>query len=293
MRGGLGIDDSPVPDNTNPRGFKEHRHTIGVDARWSSGPFFVDPTVLYQFGTREINPSGTVSIPAFGQAPAAPNPYENRTGKFRVGRSAWLVDVRGGWRYGSLLLEGAAIYTTGNTARQDIRSGTRTLRYFEPLDTDTSFYSGWAEIFALGIDYFNVVNGPLPYSGPPVGIGYDKYGLARVGSRASYELWPGFTLRAAVSATWTANPVDTSGVGSFAGLHPRNAGGTSSYLGTEVDLGITWTPAPGLTFDLVGAYLWAGQAFGAAGIVPAPNIGERAHDPKDVKTIVARVRFAF
>src|SRR5262245_38503654 len=43
QRGGLGNRDSFPPDNTNPPGFKEHRHTIGVDARWSSGPFFLDP----------------------------------------------------------------------------------------------------------------------------------------------------------------------------------------------------------------------------------------------------------
>jgi hypothetical protein len=31
----------------------ETRHTIGVDARWTAGPFSVAPTILYQFGSRD------------------------------------------------------------------------------------------------------------------------------------------------------------------------------------------------------------------------------------------------
>lgn len=38
-----------------PLGAHEGRHTIGVDARWRSGPFSFDPTVLYQFGKRDLN----------------------------------------------------------------------------------------------------------------------------------------------------------------------------------------------------------------------------------------------
>jgi len=33
------------------------RHTIGVDAKWRSGPWSVDPTVFYQFGSRDIMPT--------------------------------------------------------------------------------------------------------------------------------------------------------------------------------------------------------------------------------------------
>jgi hypothetical protein len=38
---------------------EEHRHTVGLDARWRSGPFSVEPTIFYQFGTRDTdNPFG-------------------------------------------------------------------------------------------------------------------------------------------------------------------------------------------------------------------------------------------
>lgn len=87
--------------------------------------------------------------------------------------------------------------------------------------------------------------------------------------------------------------MDTSGVGSFAGISPRNRRGTDSYLGTELDLGLTWTVAPGLALDLVGGYMWAGPALALAGVTPSPTSGFSARHPKDVQTVVARVRFSF
>src|SRR5215475_8716489 len=43
-------------------GVHEHRYTIGVDARWRSGPWSVEPTLLYQFGTQaKWNPGGLSS----------------------------------------------------------------------------------------------------------------------------------------------------------------------------------------------------------------------------------------
>jgi hypothetical protein len=37
-----------------PNGSSEYRHTVGLDARWTHGGFYLDPTLLYQFGTREM-----------------------------------------------------------------------------------------------------------------------------------------------------------------------------------------------------------------------------------------------
>ena len=83
-----------------------------------------------------------------------------------------------------------------------------------------------------------------------------------------------------VPPAWTARSVDTDGTTAFAGgtgattaamtcathtansaANPRGAGcnGDASYVGTEVNLGITWRFAPGLAFDLVGAILFAGE----------------------------------
>ncbi len=235
----------------------ESRHTLGVDARWKVGPFSIDPTILLQFGERDI----------------AGNEQD---------RSAWLVDLRGGWQAGPLLLEAAFIYTSGNKAGDDVTGGDD-IDFFEPISTDTSFYAGWANIFALGIDYFNILYARASGLNPGNAIGYDKYGLMRFGARATYALTPAFSVNGAVTASWTAEKVDTSSaLATTSGLTPGDGSGDDRYLGTEADLGLTWRFAPGVAFDLVGAYLFAGDALGFAN-----------NDPEDVKTIAARVRYTF
>jgi hypothetical protein len=295
-RGGLGV-GSVFPAASFQPGFNEHRHTVGLDARWSAGGFYFDPTILYQFGQREVRPSGSVPPPAVGGSPGLSNPFANRTETVTQGREAWLVDLRGGWRSGPLLIEGAAIYTTGNSAGEDIRSGTKTVKYFEPLTTDTTFYAGWAEVWALDIDYTNILFVSAPGLDTGLGIGYDKYGLIRLGSRASYDIRSDLTVRAALTANWTAERVDSSSVLTGAlGLIPGDGRGNSRYLGTELDVGLTWSFAPGIVFDLVGGYMWAGNALSSAGVVTgaiAGPSGTSNRNPKDVKTIATRVRLSF
>lgn len=252
-----------------PRGNYEDRHTLGIDARWKSGPFSLEPTVFYQFGTREVT-VGSV--------------------KDEQDMSAWFVDVRGGWQAGPLLVEGAVIYTTGNSAREDVRDPNRTVNYYQVTDADASYYFGWAEIVGINIDYntalFYNAGGVYPPSiNMGNSIGYDKYGLFRLGARASYAVTPTFAVRGAATANWTAEDVDTRGTYSGAsGIAPSaNPRGRDSYLGTEVDLGFQYRFAPNVALDVVGAYLFAGQAFARA---DAPR-------PADVQLVSARVRYSF
>jgi len=138
----------------------EARHTIGVDARWTAGPFSVAPTVLYQFGSRDT----TIG--------AAQNEAD---------LSAWFVDVRAGFQVGPLTLSAMGMYTTGNKAGDDL---TGKIRYYQPLNTDTSYAADWGtQIYSLGIDYFNI----LQFGGtsPGVAIGYDRYVASRSAPR-----WP-------------------------------------------------------------------------------------------------------
>ena len=112
--------------------------------------------------------------------------------------------------------------------------------------------------------------------------------------------------------SWTAEKVDTHGVRSAAaGITPGNVGraigdGGSSNLGTEVDAGITWRFAPGLTFDLAAGYMWVGDAYKAAlatsNFASAPvtvngiavsGLNRPDTNPHDVSTVAARVRYSF
>lgn len=265
-RGGVSVTGFSLGDG-------ESRHTIGVDARWRSGPFYLDPTLFYQFGERERTIGGV---------------------KQSQDRSAWFLDIRGGWRAGPLLLEGAIIYTTGNTAKERVDNGRTEINFYEPISTDTSYYATWAEIWALGIDYFNIMYARASGLNPGVAIGYDKYGLIRLGARATYALTPTFSVRGGLTVNWTAEKVDTASTfASGSGLTPPAVGterGREQYLGTELNLGFTWRFAPNVAFDMVGSYMWAGDALGYNRTVPSPG---GSPDPDNVSTVVARVRYTF
>ncbi len=273
----------------------EDRFTVGVDTRWRFGAFSLDPTVFYQFGSRDqVAPTASLTSGAAVHS--------------SLTREAWLLDVRGGWQAGPLLLEGAFVYTTGNAAEDRIDLNRDKLRYYEPISTDTSWYAGWANIQALGIDYFSAgrESGGALFTG--VGIGYDKYGLIRVGARASYALTPAFTLNGAVTASWTAEDVDTRGTiaaGNATGITPRcgaaalDAGtctdsGTASFLGTELNLGFQWRFAPNVALDTVFAYQFSGNALAAHTITnTSSGIVSNARNPQDVQAVVARVRYSW
>jgi hypothetical protein len=265
----------------------EDRFTIGVDARWRFGAFSLDPTVFYQFGSREQVRGGVADT---------------------LHRDAWFVDLRGGWQAGPLLLELAGIYTTGNKAedRIDIHPsvagssattqgrGTSKLKFYEPISTDTSFYATWAEIWALGIDYFNIIRSGATGLNPGVAIGYDKYGLMRVGARASYALTPAFTLRTGVTASWTAEEVDTSStLAAATGLTPGDANGDARYLGTELNLGFQWRFVPNVALDVVGSYMWAGEALTTHLTTSGTGVAQNGRGPQDIQAITARVRYSW
>jgi len=275
---------------TFPLGAREDRWTLGVDARWRFGAFSLDPTVLYQGGGRDI----FVGARQLDQR-----------------RSAWLLDLRGGFQAGPLLLESAFIYTTGNKAGTAVDQGAN-MKFYEPISTDSGFYGTWAEIWALNIDYFNSLRPRAGGVNTITSIGYDKYGLIRAGARASYALTPAFTLRTAVTANWTAQSVDTnSTLTNGAGLLPGDctnraaagAGtcvdqGDNSYLGTEIDLGFQWRFAPNVAFDMVFAHNFSGNALATHTTVGncsgAVVCGARnGRNPKDIDSVTARVRYTF
>jgi hypothetical protein len=273
-------------------GLYESRHTVGVDARVRMGPFSLDPTFFYQFGTRDTD-----------------NPFAAAGARNSVREadiSAAFFDVIGGWRIGPLLVEGRYTYTTGNRPQDQL---SQDVNYYQPLSTDTGFYgAGWGEILSLGIDYFN---GSIRGLGSE--IGFERYGRQQFNLRATYSVTPAFDVRGNVGTAWTARSVDTDGTTAFGGgtggggstaamtcathsansaANPRGAGcrGDESHIGVEANLGLTWRFAPGLTFDLVGAVLFAGGALDTSEV---RNGVLTKREADNVYTIASRVRYAF
>ena len=273
-------------------GVHEYRHTIGLDARWRSGPWSVDPTLLYQFGTQaKWNQGGVAS--AYGTAGT----------RQTADISAWLGDFRASYQLGSLLLSAMTMFTTGQDAKSNPY---KSIKYFQPLDTDTSYMADWGtQIISLGVDYYQIMLGTFG-----TGIGFDKYGRVTSGIKASYAWTPALTVGAGVTPNWTWSKVDTDGVpiGPTAFLQPnfvcRKTGqtcrpqGESNFIGTEWNVALTYSLAPGLVFDWAFGYLQADSALAHRAVLSQYNAGAGAPIPKDigvnpVAISTARVRFSF
>jgi hypothetical protein len=278
-------------------GVHENRHTIGVDARWRSGPWAVDPAFYYQFGEQAKWNQGGVAA-AYGTAGTRQS----------ADISAWLGDVRASYQLGPLLLSAMTMFTTGQDAKSNPY---KSIKYFTPLDTDTGYLSDWGtQIMSLGIDYYQIIG--TANNNPGTTIGWDKYGRVAFGAKASYAWTPALTVGFGVQPNWTWNKVDTDAyIVSGGGLQPsficRKTGqscrpeGESNYLGTEIDATLTYRFAPGLAFDFAAGYMFAGNALshrylggdytGGAGTTFAPV--RRDIGVNDIAIVTSRVRFTF
>jgi hypothetical protein len=282
-------------------GLNENRHTVGIDARFTAGPFSLQPTVLYQWGSRKTQNTGGALAP-YGPVGRIESADIN----------AWLVDVRAGFNVGPLSLGGMVMWTSGDPAKNN---PLQHIGYFQPLDTDTGYMADWGtQIMSLGIDYYQILYGGAAAAGlnPGVAIGYDKYGRISVGAKASYAITPALTVGAGASAHWTDKSVDTDGTFvTNGGILPqfvcRKTGqscrpeGDSDYLGTELNASLTYRFAPGLAFDWALGYLFSGPAIGhrLVGNYPSPGgAGTIAPNSKDIGVndvilTTARVRYQF
>jgi hypothetical protein len=314
-------------------GVHEHRHTIGVDARYRMGPWQFDPSFYYQFGSQQkylisglnagadafgagLCPGTSGPAPSFTPVGggATPTPPAAVTAAVPCRRtadiSAWLVDVRGGFQLGPLLLQSMVMWTSGQSAKI---SPYRSINYYQPLDTDTGYLADWGtQIFSLGIDYFQSLNTGPRFIGNA--IGYDKYGRIAFGAKATYAVTPALSVGFGVQPNWTDKKVDTDSIQiTGGGLQPSfvcrktlitcRPEGDSNYLGTELNASLTYRFAPGVTFDFAVGYLFAGNALAHryintvyqrqdvannAGVPVGRDIGV-----DDVVVTTARVRFSF
>jgi hypothetical protein len=252
----------------------ETRHTIGADARWRFGAFGLDPTFYFQFGQRDyLAWSGTSG---------------GNKKQVTSDMSSFLADIIASWSAGPLLLEARGVYSPGNKARDSLAQG---IHYFEPIDTDTGYYSTWGAILALSDADFGT---GLNNGGMTTNVGYDRYGRASIALRATYSLTPALAFFGTVSPTWTAEKVDTdTGVaGTTRTIISQNsfAKGDSNYIGTEFNIGMGWKFAPNASLDMIGAWLNAGHALDTAENLNG-SIDHR--DARDAYAFTTRVRLSF
>ena len=276
-------------------GVHEYRHTVGVDARWRSGPWSVDPSFYYQFGTQaKWNPGGVASA------------YGTQGTRQSANISAWLADVRTSYQLGPLLLSHLIMATSGQNAASNPY---KSIRYYQPLDTDTSYLSDWGtQIISLGVDYYQIMGAASAAGNPGTEIGWDKYGRIVTGIKASYAWTPSLTVGAGITPSWTVNKVDNDAyIVTNGGLQPsfvcRKTGqsckpeGENQFIGTEFNLALTYRFAPGLTFDWAAGYLMSDNAlahrFVGADYSAAAPPARKDIGVQPVAITTARVRFSF
>jgi len=277
-------------------GAHEDRHTIGIDARWRSGPWSVDPSAYYQFGQQaKWNPGGVAS--AYGFAGTRQS----------ADIKAWLVDIRTSYQLGPLLLSHLIAATSGQDAKSNPY---KSIKYFTPLDTDTGFLADWGtQIISLGVDYYQIMGASGQAGNPGTQIGWDKYGRIVTGVKASYAWTPSLTVGAGVTPSWSVNKVDTDAyLVANGGLQPAfvcrktlqscRPEGESQYFGTEFDLALTYRFAPGLTFDWAFGYMMSDSALAHRFVGSDYSAGAGAPVRKDIGVqpiaiTAARVRLSF
>src|SRR5207245_2619479 len=212
--------------------------------------------------------------------------------KSEAKKAAFHFDAIGSFQYGPLLLEVRGVYSTGNKARDNLA---KRISYYEPLDTDTGYYSSWGAIIGLSDQDYGT--GCAIVAQACSFVGYDRYGRAQLGLRGTYAITPAFSAFLTINPTWTAEKVDTdTGVNAagsrtaIAGFSQSFAQGDSSYIGTETNIGIGWKFAPNVSFDVIGAYLAAGKALNTTEVL---NGVPTTRDAKDAYAVSSRVRFSF
>ena len=280
---------------------QEHRWYFGIDNRFTAGPFYLDPTFIYEHSRGDVYRDITGTTLDAGLSQGAGQRVNQKI-------DSWLLDVRGGVRVGPLLVELMGMWTPGDDAQHD---SFKNSRVYHPVNVDIGYGASWSEILSLGsVDYFTSAGHGM---GENIGLG--RYGRRQIGTRLTYSVTPAFDVNFKAAAAWTDTKVDTDAPGSttpsvsatsygatpcalvtaaaaIAACAGTNQRGDHRFIGVEADGGITYRFAPGLTFDAVYGHLFAGSALETTW-VSAFGALRRNIDPKDADVFAARVRYQF
>jgi hypothetical protein len=242
---------------------QENRHTIGAEAKWVQGPFMVQPTFLYQWGTRDTDRPSYVGLVG----------TSNQIREADI--SAYFFDVEGTYKIGPFLFGARYVYTSGNRPKDQL---SQDVNYYQPITTGGGYWNGWGDMVGPGtVDIFGAQVHAMPAY-----IGLERYGRQAFAVKGVYSVTPALDVDLVVSPNWTARSIDTDGTksanspgyapssgtftcashGANSTMNPAGAGcnGDESYIGTDLSAKLTWRFAPGLTFKYGVAYLFAGDA---------------------------------
>jgi hypothetical protein len=219
---------------------------------------------------------------------------------------AWIIDTIAGYRLGPLNMQARMMYTPGQSAPVMVNNGAD-INAFRAINTGFGYFAGWTDIQTGGIDYITSwlvgsTEGMVLRGSPS----YDKYGRIMLAGAVDYSLTPALVFTGLANISWTDKKVNTNSLISSIGLIPcpgtpnpaqfgpctSDGRGTEQYLGTEGAIGMTYRFAPNVALDVVGSYLWAGDAFSNAGRAGS-TIYSGARDAQDAYKVSTRLRFTY
>jgi hypothetical protein len=153
-------------------------------------------------------------------------------GRDAVEIRSWIVDVIGARRLGPATLSARVMHTPGMAAQHHVLNGAA-IAYYQSINSNTSYMSGWSEIqggaaIENNAALLKAARGLSLQQSPSD----DKYGRTFLAVMTEYQIAPPLTLRGLLDWSWTDEPVDTLGIVSATGL-TAVVRGREDFLGTE------------------------------------------------------------
>ena len=193
---------------------------------WSAGLEYDGKFDIYDFGATGIFQFGNIKLLTGDDSNA----------------SGYLFDLFGGVNLGPSNIHAKGIYASGKKYDNTSNDMKQFFTIGPTTDWGTSYY--WAEIMGAGI-----IDNQVPSGAPG-----DKISNVWIGNLgASYKLIQDLKLSADL---WYAIRAEDVKIATAPGASQAH----SASLGTELDLVATYTIVDNLKLDLIGAYLWAGDA---------------------------------
>jgi len=202
-------------------------------------------------GKFDIFTFGLTGIMEFGDATVNPlNPLFKANNIGTVNYKGYLYEGHGAVDLGPANIHLKGIYASGDGKADFAKTGNNygfvVPGYQFNVGGNYNIYdqANWAEIMGGGMfDY------QMPMNGTQNQLGSAISNAIIGGLGGSYKLLPDLKFSADI---WMAYAADS--------IYMPTTNSNSDYYGTELDLKLTYTIVDNLKIDLVGAYLWAGDA---------------------------------
>lgn len=239
---------------------------LGVDARLRFGNLTLMPTIIYSGGKREF-----------------------AAGISDSDVKAFMTDLRAEYKVGAWTITGKFVYTPGNKASDDLVSDD--IHFFQLASPDGVVRSvQWFELLGFNIDTTSGGRFPGTSRGLDDNLTFDQYGLIHGAVLVDYQATKQLSFFGSLGFFATDEKVGRPArMGAApAGFDNFNYTGEDRYLGTEIDMWLSYQIFPRATVNAYVAYAFIGDAYALRN----PATGE-TRDPNDAVALGTRIIYRY